>query len=260
MSSTTMKLRFFHGEAIGVLKLFWVICLIPLTGFAEQKWASFEEMMNSSSYEKVTKEISFETRGPVQVSCSYPILFGKGELVEYVNQDLKVKAENQFDKFVEDEKLSDEEWEDECSLSYALFPAYQVSNLISIGGCWSYIRNSHSSTSYEGKNYWRRGDSIIKLFLDDLFIKGSGYRSFMLQYCENYFKSSGYGYYSSLPEFPPQLESHDLDIFVLTDKGLMIIFRAYRVGGSADGPDTVLIPYAELKEFIDPLGPLKEKL
>jgi hypothetical protein len=37
-----------------------------------------------------------------------------------------------------------------------------------------------------------------------------------------------------------------------------MIFRAYTVGGWADGPDTVLIPYIKLKEFIDPFGPLKE--
>lgn len=40
----------------------------------------------------------------------------------------------------------------------------------------------------------------------------------------------------------------------------MIIFRAYTVGGLADGPDTVIIPYYALKNFIDAQGPLKESL
>ncbi len=155
---------------------------------------------------------------------------------------------------------TEEIWDDGCTLSYQLVPVYQAANLISICGCDFQGRDCHGCTYYKGRNFWLKEDSITELRLDDLFIKGSDYRRYLIQYCENYFKASGYGYYSSFKECPPELTSDDLDIFVLTDKGLMIIFRAYRVGGWADGPDTVTIPYINLKSFIDIQGPLERFL
>jgi hypothetical protein len=236
--------------------MFWALCLIPLICFAQQESTLIGFDENSASYERVTKEISVETTCPVQIERSYPVFFGEGLLIEHVNQELKTEVEKRFDNFVKDEKFSDEVREEECLLSYQLSPVYQAPNLISIFGCESHIRSGRGCSYYEGKNYWHRGGSIVKLVLDDLFIKGSEYHPFLLRYCENYFKSVGYGYYSSLKEFLPELDPNDLEIFVLTDEGLKIVFRAYRVGGWADGPDVVLIPYTELKEFIDPLGPL----
>ena len=67
------------------------------------------------------------------MECFYPIFFGKGVLIEHVNQDLKIEAEDRFDKFVKEERSSDAVWEEECFLSYDLFPVHQTSNLISIG-------------------------------------------------------------------------------------------------------------------------------
>lgn len=241
----------------------WLLYLFPLTCFSEQGWTllGFEVMFNSSNYEQRWKEISFVTTVPVHVECSYPILSGKGPLVEYVNKELKMEAEDRFDCFVKEEIFSEEAWDEGFTLSYELLPAYQAPNLISIYGYDFQGRGGvHGCTYYEGKTFWQKGDSFVKLVLDDLFIKGSEHRQFLLRYCENYFKASGYGYYSSLSEFPPKLSSNDLDIFVLTNKGLMIVFRAYTVGGWADGPDTVLIPYMDLKQFIDPNGPLQAML
>jgi hypothetical protein len=42
----------------------------------------------------------------------------------------------------------------------------------------------------------------------------------------------------------------------ITPKGLLITFDAYQVGPYAAGPQTVVIPYAALKEIIRPDGPL----
>ncbi len=240
-------------------KIFLILCLLPLMGFAEQEGVPlcFEGIVSSRDCERHRKEASFETTGPVHVECSYPVFSGKGILIEQVNRQLKTEVEGRFNCFIQGEMCTEEVWEDGCTLSYELFPIYQAPNLISIYGCDFQGRGCHGCTYYEGKTFWQRGGSVVKLVLDDLFIKESGYRRFLIQYCENYFKSSGYGYYSSRSELLPELSPGDLDIFVPTDKELMIIFRAYTVGGWADGPDIVLIPYAELKKFIDPFGPLK---
>jgi hypothetical protein len=39
-------------------------------------------------------------------------------------------------------------------------------------------------------------------------------------------------------------------------EGILVIFNAYQVACYAAGPQTVKIPYSELKDFINPKGPL----
>ncbi len=238
------------------MKLFYVLFLLPLLAFSDAEWTPLplQEAINSFSCEGYKKETSF---GNVTIQCSSPILDGKSPLIAYVNQQMKTATEDHFNFFTTQANSLDHIEEDGPEFSYALFPVYQTSNLISIYGYAFQVRYSHGSISYEGKTYWQNGNEIIELTLNDLFVKGSGYRQFLLQYCENHFKASGYGYYSSLKEMLPELYSEDLDIFVLTKQGLMIVFRPYRVGGWADGPDTLLIPYIKLKEFIDAFGPLQ---
>ena len=241
----------------GVLKIILFFCSIAFSGFSEQdSYPLSSEGMMSFNCEDRRLEISFGKKSPIHIECSYPFFPVQGSLVEYVNTYLKKESEDRFTSLILGEIAEEEVWEDGTTLTYGLFPMFQSQNLISICGIHCKVRGCHGSTYYEGKNFWQSGNTVKQLVLDDLFIKGTNYRKFLLQYCENYFKFSGYGYYSSLKEFPPDLVSEDLDIFLLKDKGLMIVFRAYRVGGWADGPDTVLIPYAKLKEFINPQGPL----
>lgn len=249
-------------QIISALKIVGFLWLLPLTGFAEQDRtpSSLEEMINSFNCERCRKEISFKTNVPVDVECAYPVFSGKGAFVEYVNKQLKKDAEDRFVDFICGEISAEDVWDEGYALSYDLSPVYQTSNLVSVFGCNFQGRGGHGCSYYEGKTFWQRENSISELVLDDLFLKGSGHREFLLQYCENNFKASGYGYYSSRAEFPPELSPSDLDIFVLTDEGLMIVFRAYTVGGWADGPDTVLIPYTKLQKFIRPHGPLKAML
>ncbi len=228
-----------------MLRVIWFLCLLPQLAFSEL------ETTCTLNYTQCRKEISFEKAVPVHVECSYPCFFGEGPLIEHVNQQLKAAAEARFDAFVKEEIFSLEPEIDSCELSYDLAPEYQVSDLISIFGCRTECRSCRGCSYYEGKNFWKHENSVVQLTLDDLFVAGSEYRSFLLQYCEDYFKTTGYGYYSLRKEFPPELATDDLDIFTLNDKGLLITFQAYRVGSWADGPDQVLIPYTRLKEYIN---------
>lgn len=240
--------------------MFWILFLIPLTSFAEQKWSflSSEGGTNTPCYEQWTKEISFGTKIPVHVEYSYPIFSGKGTLIEYVNRELETEAEDRFNNFVKEELYAEEVEEDEISVVCSFSPRYQTSNLISIGGFTSQIRGSRGCTYYEGKTFWQRGDVVVKLILDDLFVKGSGYRQFLLDYYKNNFNRCDYENYVSHGELFSELSPKDFDAFVLTEKGLMIVFPVYTIGGWAEGPDTVLIPYAKINKFIDFSGPLKE--
>ena len=228
--------------------------------FSIESWipSTLQEEIDSFDTERKYMEVSFHTQMPVHVRCEYALFPGQSKLVHRVNQEIQDYVAIRFNGFVQDEIYSQEKWEDECSLMYELFPVYQASNLISMYGVDYQGRGCHGCTYYEGKTFWLRGDSVVSLCLDDLFVPESKYREFLVNYCENTFRASGYGYYSSLPEMPPELRFDDLDIFVVADKGLTIIFRAYRVGGWADGPDTLTIPWIHLKEYIQTDGPLTE--
>lgn len=220
--------------------------------------SDLQEEINSFSSERKSMEVSFQTQMPVHVRCGYALFPGQSKLVEYVNQEVQDLVAIRFNGFLQDEIHSQEEWEDGTSLTYELFPVYQTPNLISIYGVDYQGRGCHGCTYYEGKTFWLKDASMLSLRLDDLFVPASAYRQFLIEYCEKQLKASGYGYYSSLPEMPPELHTDDLDIFVITDKGLTIIFRAYRIGGWADGPDALTIPWIYLKEYIQTDGPLKE--
>jgi hypothetical protein len=208
------------------------------------------------NYIRQKKEIYFEKEIPVHVECSYPCFTLKSVLAKHVNQQLKADAEACFDAFVREELFSDELSDDSCTLSYDLDVVYQKPDLISIFGCRVVCRDSHGCSYYEGQNFWYDGNKVVELTLDDLFLEESGHRPFLLQYCTDFFTRTGYGYYSSCKELLPELTTDDLDIFTLTRSELVITFRAYRVGGWADGPDQVFIPYTKIKQFINPDGPL----
>ncbi|MFS8085155.1 MAG: RsiV family protein, partial [Acidobacteriota bacterium] len=44
--------------------------------------------------------------------------------------------------------------------------------------------------------------------------------------------------------------------WVITKKGLWIVFDPYQVASYAAGPQTVLVPYSVLKDIIKPDGPV----
>ena len=145
-----------------------------------------------------------------------------------------------------------------CSLYYQLLPVCCLPNLMSFYGAESQHRACpHGWTHFKGRNFWQNGSSIYEITLKDLFWDGLDWSSVLLEYCDTYFRTTKYGYYAD-NDFTPELLPSDLDIFVVTEKGLVIIFSSYRVNGWADGPDMVLIPYNVIMKYIDPRGPLKE--
>ena len=235
---------------------------MPIFLFSEDSWifGALGEAIDRFKCEQHSMETTIETQQLVSVTSTYPILAERGALAEYVHQRLEYDAKNWFDRLVQEERNSEEIWDEDYGVSYLISPIYLCSNLISIFGSESQSRGAHGCAVYEGKTFWQNGDAIVELALDDLFVLGSSYRLFILDYCENAFKTSGYGYYSYRKELLPELSLNDFDTFVLTEQGLMIIFPAYKIGGWGDGPDTITISYLILKKFIDPFGLLKDIL
>lgn len=240
-----------------------LILFFPLQVFSEN--GSLQKVLEDSVdhvyWEEHSVKTEFETTVEVSAECSYPYFCGNSSLINYVNKNVEFTATGLFRNFVEYEKTSSEEYDKGfggCFFECRFVPVCCFRNLISIYGFESQTRACpHGWTRYKGKNFWQKEREVVELSLEDLFVKDSNWREFIINYCENYFKSVRYGYYAIEYGFEPELEANDLRIFLLTKKGLMIIFESYKVGGWADGPDMVIIPYQKIKNFIDPNGPLR---
>ena len=232
--------------------------------FSENGWIPEGLVGSLKKYaaEQKCLNIHFETSVPVDVECLYPHLSGDGLFISYVNNRLEHCANDRCTGFVTSEKSSTEVLDNDfggCFLEYNLYPVLVLPNLISVYGFDFRSRDSpHGCTYYEGKNFWQTGDRIVELELRDLFLEGSDWQEFLRQYCQNYLVQNKCGYYVMDEWYSPELNNEDLDIFILGEHGMMIVFRSYRVGGWADGPYTITIPYEKLMSYIDPAGPIEE--
>jgi hypothetical protein len=118
--------------------------------------------------------------------------------------------------------------------------------------------NSHSAViNFDAKN-----GKVLKLA--DLFKPGAKYLQAISAYCIKDLKSQAKG-----PDAPLTAETiaegagpqaKNFQSWTIERKGLAIAFDAYQVGPYVAGPQRVLIPYAALREMINPDGALAEFL
>ncbi len=93
------------------------------------------------------------------------------------------------------------------------------------------------------------------LTLANLFLPNSDYLTPISNYCANQLKQSNVGFTSDFQSgADPKPENYQN--WNITSDGLAITFNEYQVAPYASGPQTVTIPYSELKNLIDPNGPL----
>ena len=204
----------------------------------------------SDSFETV-----FDTNVHVEASVSYPQAHKTGLLAQYANETVKKEAHELHDIFVQEMSPPQEElWEEDAdtrTFHYDLDLVYSTPNLMSFyGSIYQYCGGAHGSVRYLTKTFCQQGDSIRQLTLDDLFL--SGYREWLFRYCEDHFKLNRTGYYSYGDNSWVGFNPGDLDAFLLTEKGLLLIFQNYVVSGYEDCPITLLIPYAKLSSIAKP--------
>ena len=243
---------------IGFMSIgFILLCLIPTLIFGEVL-PGLE--VDSQVFENQRLAVEFETTAPVSVECVYPRLRGDTPLIRYVNASLEAIASQAFVDFVDSERSSREILDPDfgpCILDYRLAPVCCLPTLISICGSEYQGRCCpHGWTHYIGKTYWQNETTITELHLKDLFLQTSDWSSFLVAYCDQHFRSVLGSYYVQVYNAP--FQAGDLETFVLTPHGLTIVFRSYVVGGWADGPHILTIPYTTLQPYIDLDGPLRE--
>lgn len=220
----------------------------------------YQGEFNSIECKQNVLESSFDSNVHVEATVAYPTFSGTSSFVRHVNQLLENESLCSFNQYMKEiQTPQNEVWEDgnDRIFQHSLYPICCLPNLVSIYGFEYRCRNSpHGSWRPFGRTFWQKDNSVLELTLNDLFLNKSEYQQFIIKYCEDYFKSCKYGYYSYGQSEWPKLQPSDLNTFVLTKNGLLIIFRMYTVNGLNDGPDTVLIPYSLLKPFVNPTGPI----
>lgn len=199
---------------------------------------------------------SFDTNVHVEASISYPIVPEITPLAFHANKAIHKELHTIYDTFIQE--LWEEDGDDRTS-HYTLHWVRSSSHLLSFyGERYEYRGGAHGSTHYITKTFWDHDGTIQELSLDDLFNTGS--RKWLFQYCKEYFVSHRYGYYSdddySWVPFCPE----DLESFLFTDAGLLLIFQNYVVDGLMDDPPTLLIPYSVLAPIARPDGPIGAKM
>lgn len=208
-----------------------------------------EDAIYSIECESDSFETAFYTNVNVRASVGCPHVSETHFFAHYVNEALRKEACELHDAFVQEMSIPEEDlWEedaDERIFHYELNLVCSTPFLISFyGSKYQYSGGAHGSVRYITKTFWKQDETIRELTLDDLFL--TGYREWLFQYCEDYFKLNRCGYYSyddySWVGFNPE----DLDSFLLTEKGLLLIFQNYVISGYDDYPVTLLIPYIEL--------------
>lgn len=214
------------------------------------------ELIDDIKYEEQLLETNFETNVRVEATVSYPQLPETSYFKCYVNENVKRDSHTLYDAYIQkmgslQQNVGEEEELNERTLHYVLQPVYCSPNLISLYGSeYQYAGGVHGSVHYTTRTYWQNDGIVRELSLDDLFL--SGYREWLFQYCEDYFKSNRCGYYDDDDHSWVGFNPEHLDAFLLTEKGLLLIFQNYVVSGYDDYPMTLLIPYNKLITIANP--------
>lgn len=130
-----------------------------------------------------------------------------------------------------------------------------------MGEFFVYAHLPHGWIQYEGKTYIKTNGYFKEIELHDLFPQAYQ-KEFLRSYCENFFKYHGdCSYFQEVdPPLCDHLDQELIKTFVVDHESLILVFQPYAVGGFADSPFTVKIPFSELIGKWEPGNPLEKQL
>lgn len=216
----------------------------------------------SSTLKKFSKENEI-----ISVNVTYPNILGSSKEITQANDFIKNEIDKKIESFENDAKESSQAdigLPKEIKSTVTGSPAVEESNdrytSIFMGMEW-YLRGSaHPSHSIYTYIYDYKKNSLVSI--NDLFKNGSDYltvlstlskEDLLLQSKEG---DLGYIYDESfVKEGTTPIKDNFAKILPLKD-GLAIYFDEYQVAPYAAGPQQVVIPYAKLKDIINPDGVL----
>lgn len=132
-------------------------------------------------------------------------------------------------------------------MNYRLRAILFSDNVVSLmGDVFVFDHLPHGWTQYEGKTYVKINSSFKEILLNDLFPQPSQ-KEFLRSYCENFFKCHGdCSYFRGTDPLCDHLDQELIKTFVVDHEFLILVFQPYTVGGCADVPFTVKIPFTDL--------------
>lgn len=211
-----------------------------------------------SLYSMECEEVSLETVffENFKASTTFPRVPETNVFSQFVNEAIRKEACELHDNFVKEMSApQDEFWEedaDERVSHYVLNLVYSTPCMMCFyGSHYQYRGGAHGSVRYITKTFKNQGETICELTLDDLFLPD--YQEWLFQYCENHFKLNRIGYYKDDDHTWIGFNPENLDAFLPTENGLLLIFQNYVISGNDDYPVTLLIPYGELTPIAIPI-------
>lgn len=192
------------------------------------------------------------------ISIKTPVLRGSDDRrVKNFNQSVSNMISDQVNEFKQQAAQNaalpgPENFKSTLSTDYTLKspPGQNVSVMITSD--IYYAGGAHPGRAFQTINYGLSDGRTLRL--SDLFSPGSDYLNALATYCSQELKQRNVLLF---PEGTAPTEDN-YKIWALTSGGLEITFGEYQVAPYAAGPQTVVIPYNNLRGSLDPKGPVSE--
>jgi hypothetical protein len=133
-------------------------------------------------------------------------------------------------------------------MDYSLRSILFSDNVVSLfGEIFVHAHMPHGWIRYETKTFVKQNRTFKEIALKDLFPKTSQ-QEFLRSYCEDFFKHrcDNCSYFQGPEPLRDYLELELIKLFAVDHESVIIVFQPYGVGGFAEGPFFVKIPFTEL--------------
>jgi uncharacterized protein DUF3298/peptidoglycan-N-acetylmuramic acid deacetylase PdaC-like protein len=240
-------------------KLFYSLSIIVFLvnwAFGQEMNVTFKEIKEKNKKKNYTIDISYP-----QVDFGKDALMGMRGVAADINNTIDTFIShqvNQFKSTVAETNFKMKDATNELDIKSSVLN--KTNSLLSIlFENFTYIVGSaHPSTTYESLNYGINGPGVLKIA--DLFKKNFGYLKVISDYSIKSLKEQqtkmGVNIDSGWIETGAGPDTNNFKAFNIKDDSLILTFNAYQVAPYYVGSQTVIIPLNEMKDILDPKGPL----
>lgn len=208
---------------------------------------------------KTEKKVFKEKGDQYSIKAEYPRLvnYKDKKSQEKFNAEIKKYIDNQakgFKKFYKKAKASTPKFRLPWNLDIAYKVKYQKNDIICVvmkGG--EFTAGAHATPLFYTLTFDLKSGGKVEL--KDLFKPKSKYLDLISKYCIDQLIKREHADVKWIKE-GAKPEAKNYQCFILTDKGILVLFPSYQVACYAAGVQKVLVPYEKLNEMLDLKGPV----
>jgi len=215
--------------------------------------------IKSADYTESTKLYEINIKYP-QMIAPKDALMGVRGMVGDFNLPIKTIVTNRVDEFkknVKDFKPEGQKGKSSLALGYDTFLDNKYIYSIKISGYSDPELAAHPINMVDCVNF--SYDSWNVFSISDIFLRNSSFVKYISDYCIKNLKEAAIednnGYDADINK-GASADSNNFKIFNITGDSLVITFPFYQVGPRIIGSPVVPIPLNNMKDMIDPKGPL----